>query len=57
MHFLVLVSVILYEGYIYDKQLLIYARSDNIFQLLFSDIYADVLNEVLSDRRKRADLT
>ena len=28
-----------------------------IFQFLFSDIYTDVLNEVLSNRIKRANLT
>ena len=31
--------------------------SFTIFQFLYSDIYADVLNEVLSNRRKRAYLT
>ena len=35
-----------------DKQLYL-----TLFQFLFSYIYADVLNEVLSNRRKRTDLT
>ena len=59
MHYLVLVSVTLHEIYIYiyDKQLLINAISDTIFQFLFSDIYFDFLNKVLPNRRKKANMT
>ena len=46
-------SVTLNEGH---KQLLRYDISDAIFQFLFSDIFANVFDEVLSNRRKRFDL-
>ena len=38
-------------------QLLIYAISDIIIQFLFSDIYTDVFDDFLSNRRKREYLT
>ena len=51
------VSVTLYEGYIYNKQLFRLTKSDSIVQFLFTDIFSEVFNEVLSSRRKRVDLT
>ena len=57
MQYLVIVSVTLCDIHIYNKQLLWYAISDTIFEFLFSDIYTEVFDESLSNRRKRADLT
>ena len=42
-----LASETLHERFMYNKELLIYAISDTIFQFLFSDIYADVFDEIL----------